>query len=69
MAICKQRGPKGLYKKARAGEVKKFTDIDSDYEPPEQAEIVSKSGVFDADTLVNELVEYLISKINASDLS
>jgi bifunctional enzyme CysN/CysC len=69
LAICEQRDPKGLYKKARAGELKNFTGIDSDYEPPEQAEVVLKSGEFDADTLADELVEYLVSKGNASDHS
>ncbi|MFT5599157.1 MAG: bifunctional enzyme CysN/CysC [Urechidicola sp.] len=62
LAICEQRDPKGLYKKARSGELKNFTGIDSDYEPPEQAEVVLKSGEFEADTLADELVEYLISK-------
>lgn len=62
IAVCEQRDPKGLYKKARAGELKNFTGIDSDYEPPEQAEVVLKSGEFDADSLADELVEYLVSK-------
>ena len=66
LAICEQRDPKGLYKKARAGELKNFTGIDSNYEPPMQAEVVLKSGEYDADTLADELVEYLISKGNAS---
>jgi bifunctional enzyme CysN/CysC len=69
LAICEQRDPKGLYKKARAGELKNFTGIDSDYEPPEQPEVVLKSGEFDADTLADELVEYLVSKGNHSAYS
>jgi bifunctional enzyme CysN/CysC len=39
LAICEQRDPKGLYAKARAGDIKNFTGIDSPYEPPEHAEI------------------------------
>ena len=35
LEVCEQRDVKGLYKKARAGEVKNFTGIDSPYEPPE----------------------------------
>lgn len=62
LEICEQRDPKGLYKKARAGELKNFTGIDSEYEPPQQAEVVLKSGEFDADTLADELVEYLIAR-------
>ena len=39
LSECEQRDPKGLYKKARAGEIKHFTSIDDPYEAPEQAEI------------------------------
>lgn len=37
--VCMARDPKGLYKRAKAGEIKNFTGIDSPYEPPENAEI------------------------------
>jgi adenylylsulfate kinase-like enzyme len=40
LAVCEQRDPKGLYAKARRGELKNFTGIDSVYEPPEQAEVI-----------------------------
>lgn len=40
LAICEARDPKGLYKKARAGELRNFTGIDAVYEAPERAEIV-----------------------------
>lgn len=39
LEICEQRDPKGLYKKARSGDIKHFTGIDSVYEAPESAEI------------------------------
>lgn len=39
LSVCEQRDPKGLYKKARAGEIKKFTGIDSTYEAPLNADI------------------------------
>ena len=39
LAVAEERDPKGLYKKARAGEIKNFTGIDDPYEAPEQAEI------------------------------
>lgn len=39
LAVCEQRDPKGLYQKARAGEIKNFTGIDSPYEAPEKPEI------------------------------
>ena len=62
LEVCEQRDPKGLYKKARAGDLKNFTGIDSEYEPPEQAEVTLKSAESDPDTLADELVEYLLSK-------
>ena len=39
LALAETRDPKGLYKKARAGEIANFTGIDSPYEPPENPEI------------------------------
>lgn len=43
LSVAESRDPKGLYKKARRGELKNFTGIDSPYEPPEHAEIVIRS--------------------------
>ena len=40
LAICEARDPKGLYRKARAGEITQFTGLDDPYEPPDAAEIV-----------------------------
>ena len=60
--ICEQRDPKGLYKKARKGEIKNFTGIDSAYEAPEQAEITVNTAEDDVDTCANKIVDYLRSK-------
>ncbi len=57
--LCEQRDPKGLYKKARAGEIKNFTGIDSDYEPPENAEIVLKTADYAVEELADQVIEYL----------
>ena len=59
LEICEARDPKGLYKKARAGELRNFTGIDSDYEAPEAAEIVLKSGEHDVEALVQQIIDYL----------
>lgn len=59
LALCEQRDPKGLYKKARAGELKNFTGIDSEYEPPEHAELVLSSAEMSAETLANQVIAYL----------
>ncbi len=39
LAVTESRDPKGLYKKARAGEIRNFTGIDSPYEPPLRADL------------------------------
>ena len=60
LAICEQRDPKGLYKKARAGQIRHFTGIDSDYECPVNPEIhistVDKSVEQCADEVINALL-------------
>jgi bifunctional enzyme CysN/CysC len=57
--VAEARDVKGLYKKARAGELKNFTGIDSPYEPPEQAEITVNT----VDMTPVEAAEYIISQI------
>ncbi len=59
LEVCEARDPKGLYKKARAGELKNFTGIDSDYEAPKNAEIVLKSGDGEPDELADQIIAYL----------
>jgi adenylylsulfate kinase len=59
LAICEQRDPKGLYKKARAGEIKNFTGIDSVYEAPENAEIRVENGEQPLSEAVASIVNYL----------
>lgn len=58
--ICEQRDPKGLYKKARAGEIKGFTGIDDPYEAPTSAEIHVRTDKQSIQDSANELVEALI---------
>lgn len=59
--VCEDRDPKGLYEKARAGEIKNFTGIDSDYEPPENPEIVLKS----AEDSVEEMAEQVVGHLKS----
>ena len=59
LEICESRDPKGLYKKARAGEIPDFTGIDSDYEEPVDAEIVLKTAQMSIDESARQVVEYL----------
>ena len=50
--VCEQRDPKGLYKKARAGELKGFTGIDDPYEAPGKPELVLKPGTMSVEQSV-----------------
>jgi adenylyl-sulfate kinase len=59
LAECERRDPKGLYKKARSGEIKQFTGIDSPYEAPESAEIVLQTAQHDVGSCVKQLMERL----------
>jgi len=59
LATCEKRDPKGLYKKARAGEIKGFTGIDDPYEAPEKAELVLDSDSKGIDELADEVIAYL----------
>jgi bifunctional enzyme CysN/CysC len=60
LEICEQRDPKGLYKKARAGELPNFTGIDSDYEPPENPEIMVEAGTRSAEEISEEIVAKIL---------
>lgn len=62
LETCESRDPKGLYKKARAGEIKGFTGIDAPYEAPEKPELVLDSDSKGIEDLANEVVSYLESK-------
>ncbi len=57
--LCEQRDPKGLYKKARKGEIPAFTGISSPYEAPEQPEIVLKTGEESLETCVDHVLAWL----------
>lgn len=62
LATCESRDPKGLYKKARAGEIKGFTGIDDPYEEPLNPEIVLDSDSKDVPTLAQEVVQFLSNR-------
>lgn len=59
LEVCEARDPKGLYKKARAGEIKHFTGIDDPYEPPVAPELHLKSGQEPPDVLAGAVIEHL----------
>jgi len=57
--VCEQRDPKGLYQKARDGEIANFTGISSPYEAPIDANIVVKSDEEDIEESINKILNYL----------
>lgn len=60
ISICEERDVKGLYRKARAGEIKEFTGISSPYEAPERPELVIDTGNQSIETCVGQVLDYLI---------
>ena len=58
--LCEGRDVKGLYKKARSGEIKHFTGIDSPYEEPESAELTIDTSVLSVEQSVDAIIDYLI---------
>lgn len=60
--VCEARDPKGLYKKARAGEIRSFTGIDDPYEPPSSPELVLEAAEKSAEVLADEVIVYLRDK-------
>ena len=62
LSECEERDPKGLYKKARAGEIKHFTGIDDPYEAPEQAEVHLHNHGVSVQQGVEQLLAQLIAR-------
>jgi len=60
--ICETRDTKGLYKKARLGEIKDFTGISSPYEIPQDPEIIVETGSLDLNDSVGQIMKYLNSQ-------
>ncbi|XP_026132656.1 bifunctional 3'-phosphoadenosine 5'-phosphosulfate synthase 2b [Carassius auratus] len=64
LEVCESRDVKGLYKKARAGEIKGFTGIDSGYEKPEAPELVLKT----EELTVNDCIQQLVDLLKEQDI-
>jgi bifunctional enzyme CysN/CysC len=64
LELAEQRDRKGLYKKARRGELKNFTGIDSPYEPPENPELTIDT----ASTSADAAADYVIGRLRAMDI-
>lgn len=62
LEVCEQRDPKGLYKKARAGEIAHFTGISSPYEAPTQPEVHLRTAEMSVEKAADQVVKYLLSQ-------
>lgn len=62
LTVCMERDPKGLYKRARSGEIRNFTGIDSPYEPPEEADAVLDTRSADPEAHAQVIMSLLRSR-------
>lgn len=62
LEVCEQRDPKGLYKKARSGDIPNFTGISSPYEPPLKAEIHIRTDKISIEESTENIINYLNEK-------
>lgn len=69
LETCEERDPKGLYKKARAGEIKQFTGIDSPYEAPTNPDIVVRTDEWTVETSTKNLLQFLRERHIITSLS
>ena len=69
LAVAEARDVKGLYRKARAGELKNFTGVDSPYEAPESPEIVVDTTTMSAEQAAERIVAWLNGRFWNEDFS
>ena len=62
LSVAEERDPKGLYAKARKGEIKEFTGVSAPYEEPESAEVVVKTAETSVEEAVKQIALYLEEK-------
>ena len=60
LSVCESRDPKGLYKKARAGEIQGFTGIDAPYEEHVSPDLIIKTDIFSIEERAKQVVDYMI---------
>ena len=68
VATCEQRDPKGLYKKARSGEIADFTGISAPYEAPNEPELVIATDKLTPEEGLDLLTDYVTAKLNMTAL-
>ena len=65
--VCEQRDPKGLYRRARAGQIAEFTGISSPYEQPEHAELVIDTAAGALDECAGQLLDYVLRRTRVAN--
>ncbi|WP_298366099.1 adenylyl-sulfate kinase [Azospirillum sp.] len=68
LSVCEDRDPKGLYKKARAGEIAEFTGVSAPYEAPESPELLIDTGALDRSEALAQLLDYVDETLGKSSL-
>jgi bifunctional enzyme CysN/CysC len=69
LEVCEQRDPKGLYKKARAGQIANFTGVSAPYEPPDQPEVVVRTDEQTPSECVAHIIDFLKTQYIETDWS
>lgn len=69
LSVCEKRDPKGLYAKARRGEIEEFTGISAPYEPPEDPELIIDTDSFGIDESVDSVIQYIKSNFQSNDFT
>ena len=67
LGLCERRDPKGLYRRARAGEIAEFTGISSPYEAPEAPELTVDTAALDIEACLERLLDYVRRTIVLAD--
>ena len=62
LEVVEERDTKGLYKKARSGEIKNFTGVSDPYEAPENAEVTVHTGSESIEDSANRILDYLVEQ-------
>jgi len=62
LAVCEERDPKGLYRRARAGQLAEFTGVSAPYEKPDDAELTIDTATTGVETAVDRVLEQLVRR-------
>ena len=67
VSVCEKRDVKGLYKKARAGEIKDFTGVNTAFDPPADPDVEVKTDKLSASDSVQKIIDFILPRITMND--